>query len=60
MASGITVIPDISQATGISSGFADISAGPGITGTAPTVVSGALLTEAGGAILTESGQPILT
>jgi hypothetical protein len=61
VASGITLIPDISQNTGISSGFVGISAGADITGNNPNApVTGALLTEAGGAILTEAGGTILT
>lgn len=60
MSSGITLIPDISQNTGISSGFAGISNGADISGNNPNPSGTSLLAETGAALLTESGGTLLT
>jgi len=62
MASGLSLAPDISYNTGISSGFIGISLGAGTSGNNPNPIVGGnpLLTEAGGAIQTEAGGNILT
>lgn len=60
MADGVTLIPDISQNTGISSGFADISLGSGISGNTPGGSTGnRMLTEAGDFMVTEAGDRML-
>lgn len=61
MASGITLIPDISQNTGISSGFGGISVGAGISGNNPNpVTAGRLLTDSSGNLLTDASGNLLT
>lgn len=53
MASGITLVADISQATGISSGFGAISNGSGISGNAPSTGPTFFLTTDAGVKLTD-------
>lgn len=61
MADGVTLIPDISQNTGISSGYAGLSQGAGISGNTPSSGTGNhILTEAGAFLNTESASQLIT
>lgn len=62
MADGLTLIPNISQNTGISSGFSGISLGSGISGNNPAPPGPArhILTEAGDFLVTEAGDQLIT